>query len=100
MEEHSNAPSRPDLIAGVDPRHPLDLLLVNAPLRDYALRPRVNNFTLPVLGMAYIATYAASHGYNVGVLDGAAPGRGIDDTLAHGKAAPPPGAGFNLLAPT
>ncbi|MGY2119500.1 B12-binding domain-containing radical SAM protein [Nocardia gipuzkoensis] len=100
MEEHSNAPSRPDLIAGVDSRHPLDLLLVNAPLRDYALRPRVNDFTLPVLGMAYIATYVACHGYNVGVLDAEAHGLGIEDTIAHVNAAQPRWAGFNLLAPT
>ena len=41
------------LIAGADPSRGLDLLLVNAPLRDYSQRPRVNDFTLPVLGMAY-----------------------------------------------
>ena len=46
-------------VAGADLTSPLDLLLVNAPLRDYALRPRVNDFTLPVLGMGYIATYAS-----------------------------------------
>jgi thymidylate kinase len=43
----------------------LDALFVNAPLRDYTLRPRVNDFTLPMLGMAYIATYAARRGFNV-----------------------------------
>jgi hypothetical protein len=47
-------------VAGADLSGPLDLLLVNAPLRDYALRPRVNDFMLPLLGMGYIATYAAA----------------------------------------
>ena len=56
---HGPAPRSP-LIAGADPSRSLDILFVNAPLRDYALRPRVNDFTLPVLGMAYIATYAAT----------------------------------------
>ena len=51
-------PDVPDLIAGADPDRPLDLLLVNAPLRDYALRPRLTDYTLPVIGMGYIATYA------------------------------------------
>ncbi|MEU8020967.1 hypothetical protein AB0B88_01975 [Micromonospora haikouensis] len=43
-------------ILGVEPGTPLDLLLVNAPLRDYTLRPRVNDFTLSVLGMGHLAT--------------------------------------------
>ncbi|MEU2040476.1 B12-binding domain-containing radical SAM protein [Nocardia niwae] len=100
MEKHSNPQASPDLIAGLDPQHPLDLLLVNAPLRDYALRPRVNDFTLPVLGMGYIATYAAHHGYNVGVLDAEAHGLGIEDTIALVNTARPRWVGFNLLAPT
>ena len=45
-----------ELVAGADPTHSLDALFVNAPLRDYAQRPRVNDFTLPVLGMGYLAT--------------------------------------------
>lgn len=51
-----------ELIAGADLTRTLDALFVNAPLRDYAQRPRVNDFTLPVLGMAYLATYAADRG--------------------------------------
>ncbi|OLR94416.1 B12-binding domain-containing radical SAM protein [Actinokineospora bangkokensis] len=100
------APSSPstatafDLIAGLDPAHPVDVVLVNAPLRDYALRPRVNDFTLPVLGMAYIATVAAEAGFNVGVLDAEAHGLGIDHTAALVNAVSPRWAGFNLLAPT
>ncbi|GAB2768422.1 B12-binding domain-containing radical SAM protein [Amycolatopsis magusensis] len=89
-----------DLITGADPHRELDALFVNAPLRDYDERPRVNDFTLPVLGMAYIATYAATRGFNVGVLDAEAHGLGIDHTARLVNAAAPRWAGFNLLAPT
>jgi len=60
-------PEKP-VLAGADFSRPLDAIFVNARLRDYAERPRINDFTLPVLGMGYIATYAAAQGYNVGVL--------------------------------
>ncbi|WP_436786780.1 B12-binding domain-containing radical SAM protein [Yinghuangia sp. YIM S10712] len=75
-------------------------MFVNAPLRDYSMRPRVNDYTLPVLGMAYIATYAQHLGYNVGVLDAEAHGLGIGETAQIVNAAAPRWAGFNLLAPT
>lgn len=78
----------------------LDALFVNAPLRDYAQRPRVNDFTLPVLGMGYLATYAASRGFNVGVLDAEAHGLGIEHTIRIINELAPRWAGFNLLAPT
>ncbi|MBB5853995.1 B12-binding domain-containing radical SAM protein [Amycolatopsis umgeniensis] len=89
-----------DLIAGADLRREIDVLFVNAPLRDYDERPRVNDFTLPVLGMAYIATYAAAQGFNVGVLDAEAHGLGIEQTARLVNAAAPRWVGFNLLAPT
>ncbi|XVV04091.1 B12-binding domain-containing radical SAM protein [Actinosynnema sp. CA-248983] len=89
-----------DLIAGVDLARTVDALFVNAPLRDYAERPRINDFTLPVLGMAYIATFAAERGLNVGVLDAEAHGLGIERTAALVNAIAPRWAGFNLLAPT
>jgi hypothetical protein len=76
---HGQVPDRSGLIASADLSRPLDALFVNAPLRDYSVRPRVNDFTLPVLGMAYIATCAARAGYNVGVLDAEACGLGIAD---------------------
>lgn len=87
-------------IAGADLSRPLDALFVNAPLRDYSLRPRVNDFTLPVLGMAYIATYAASRGFNVGLLDAEA--HGLTPAQVRGliAAAEPRWVGMNLLAPT
>lgn len=88
------------LIAGADDSRDLDALFVNAPLRDYAQRPRVNDYTLPVLGMAYIATYAAQAGFNVGVLDAEAHGLGIEQTVEAIKAARPRWVSMNLLAPT
>ena len=97
---YGQAPDLGGLIAGADPSRPLDALFVNAPLRDYATRPRVNDFTLPVLGMAYIATCAAQAGYNVGVLDAEASGLGIAHATRLGNEAAPRWAGFNLLAPT
>lgn len=89
-----------DLIAGADLTRSLDALFVNAPLRDYAERPRVNDFTLPVLGMGYLATYAATRGFNVGVLDAEAHGLGIDTTVRVINDIAPRWVGFNLLAPT
>ncbi|MFJ2895830.1 B12-binding domain-containing radical SAM protein [Streptomyces sp. NPDC087218] len=88
------------LVSGADPAHPLDALFVNAPLRDYGLRPRTNDFTLPVLGMAYIATYAKQAGYTVGVLDAEAHGLGIEQTADLVNQARPRWAAMNLLAPT
>jgi anaerobic magnesium-protoporphyrin IX monomethyl ester cyclase len=89
-----------DLIAGADLTRGLDALFVNAPLRDYAERPRVNDFTLPVLGMGYIATYSSAQGYNVGVLDAEAHGLGLAQSTALINALAPRWVGFNLLAPT
>jgi len=88
------------LVAGVDLSRPVDAIFVNAPLRDYTERPRVNDFTLPVLGLAYIATYAAKRGLNIGVLDAEAHGLSIDRTVATINAAKPRWVGLNLLAPT
>jgi radical SAM superfamily enzyme YgiQ (UPF0313 family) len=99
MHAQALRPSLP-FTAGADPGRPLDLLLINAPLRDYAQRPRVNDFTLPVLGMAYIATYAAQAGYNIGVLDAEAHGLGTGYTARLVNEAAPRWVGFNLLAPT
>lgn len=98
--EYQHSSSTRDQIAGADHARPLDALFVNAPLRDYAQRPRVNDFTLPVLGLAYIATYAAAQGFNVGVLDAEAHGLGIEHTIGIINDLMPRWAGFNLLAPT
>ncbi|MFE9474096.1 B12-binding domain-containing radical SAM protein [Streptomyces griseofuscus] len=88
------------LIAGADNLHTLDALFINAPLRDYTLRPRTNDYTLPVLGMAYIATYAQLSGFNVGVLDAEAHGLGLEETARIVNEAAPRWAAMNLLAPT
>ncbi|MFJ2566561.1 B12-binding domain-containing radical SAM protein [Streptomyces sp. NPDC087568] len=88
------------LISGAEANHPLDALFVNAPLRDYGLRPRTNDYTLPVLGMAYIATYAQRAGFNVGVLDAEAHGLGIEETAQIVNDTAPRWAAMNLLAPT
>ncbi|MBL7488406.1 B12-binding domain-containing radical SAM protein [Frankia sp. AgB1.9] len=87
-------------VRGADLSRPLDAIFINAPLRDYGLRPRVNDFTLPVLGMAYIATYASAQGFNVGVLDSEALGLGVKETSELVSRLGPRWAGFNLLAPT
>ncbi len=89
-----------ELIAGADLARRLDAVFVNAPLRDYAERPRVNDFTLPVLGMGYLATYATNQGFNVGVLDAEAHGLGVHQTIDIINNLAPRWAGFNLLAPT
>lgn len=91
---------RYELAAGVDATRAIDAILVNAPLRDYTLRPRVNDFTLPVLGMAYIATYAEQQGFNVGVIDAEALGLGLGEVQVIINALKPRWVGFNLLAPT
>lgn len=88
------------LIAGADLRRTIDALFVNAPLRDYAQRPRLNDFTLPVLGMGYLATFSAGHGFNIGVLDAEAHGLGIDRVIRIVNELAPRWVGFNLLAPT
>lgn len=87
-------------VAGIDPERPIDALFINAPLRDYGERPRTNDFTLPVLGMGYIATYAAMEGFNVGVIDAEASGLGVAETQQLVNELEPRWAGFNLLAPT
>ncbi|BCL31502.1 cobalamin B12-binding domain-containing protein [Streptomyces aurantiacus] len=88
------------LISGANDTGTLDALFVNAPLRDYARCPRTNDYTLPVLGMAYIATYAQRCGFNVGVLDAEAHGLGIEETAKIVNGAVPRWVGMNLLAPT
>ncbi|MCP3801874.1 B12-binding domain-containing radical SAM protein [Allokutzneria sp. A3M-2-11 16] len=89
-----------DRITGLDPTRAVDVVFVNAPLRDYTRRARVNDYTLPVLGMAYIATVAAAHGFNVGVLDAESLGLGLAEAAEIVNAVRPRWAGFNLLAPT
>ena len=93
-------PSDYSPVLGADLTRPLDCLFVNAPLRDYANRPRVNDYTLPVLGMAYIATYATRQGFNVGIMDSEARGMPVADVVRTINGLVPRWVGFNLLAPT
>jgi radical SAM superfamily enzyme YgiQ (UPF0313 family) len=88
------------LVDGADLARPVDALFVNAPLRDYSVRGRVNDFTLPVLGLGYLATYAASQGFNVGVVDAEARGLGVRETVDLVNRVAPRWVGLNLLAPT
>jgi anaerobic magnesium-protoporphyrin IX monomethyl ester cyclase len=87
-------------VRGIDSSRTADAIFVNTPLRNYEKKPRYNNFTLPVLGLGYIATVAAYHGLNVGVLDGEALGLGFANIAAEINRRKPIWVGFNLLAPT
>lgn len=91
---------QPHPVLGLAPGEPADIIFVNAPLRDYELRPRINDFTLPVLGMAYIATYARVQGFRAGVLDAEAHGLSLAATADLVNEHAPRWAGLNLLAPT
>lgn len=78
----------------------LDLLLINTPLQDYGNAPKKSSNTLPVLGLAYIATFAENAGFKVGLLDAEAEGMSVIETQAHVNRLQPTWVGLNLLAPT
>lgn len=77
-----------------------DLILVNSPLKNYDLTPRQNDFTLPTLGLGYIATCAEQAGFDVDVFDAEALGLGIQKLAGLINARQPRWVGLNLLAPT
>ncbi|TKV71666.1 radical SAM protein [Bradyrhizobium elkanii] len=77
-----------------------DLLLVNTPLKNYDLSPRRNDFTLPTIGLGYIATCAELAGFAVDVLDAEALGLGLSKIAGLINDAGPRWVGLNLLAPT
>lgn len=77
-----------------------DLILVNSPLKNYDIAERMHDFTLPTLGLGYIATQAAHDGFRVGVLDMEAHAMGVTQAAALLNAAKPRWIGLNLLAPT
>ena len=81
-------------------RSDLDLLLINSPLNNYDLHARANDFTLPTLGLAYIATCCDAEGYAVDVLDAESLGLGISSIVRLINEARPRWVGLNLLAPT
>jgi anaerobic magnesium-protoporphyrin IX monomethyl ester cyclase len=88
------------MIRGVNQALAIDALFVNSPLKNYDDQPRLNDFTLPVLGLGYIATFAANKGFNVGVLDAEALGLGISEIIHLVNQSRPRWVGLNLLAPT
>ena len=88
------------MIIGHEPSRPVDAVFINSPLKDYDESPRRNDFTLPVLGLGYIATCARNSGRNVGVLDAEALGLGISTIAKLTNAVAPRWVGLNLLAPT
>ncbi len=77
-----------------------DLVLINSPLKDYGEHARTENFTLPTLGLAYIATAAEQAGFSVGLIDAEALGLRPDEVAEIANAARPRWVGLNLLAPT
>jgi radical SAM superfamily enzyme YgiQ (UPF0313 family) len=87
-------------VAGADLSRRLDAVFINSPLKDYDCAPRLNDFTLPVLGLGYLATYAASQDLNVAVLDAEALGLGLNQVADTVNALMPRWVGLNLLAPT
>ena len=88
------------MIVGCDQNRPLDAVFINSPLKDYDIEPRRHDFTLPVLGLGYIATYARNSGFNVGVLDAEALGLGISVIADLTNKIAPRWVGLNLLAPS
>lgn len=87
-------------VLGLNPREPVDAIFVNSPLKDYDTASRFNDYTLPVLGIGYIATVAKANGLNVGVLDAEACGIGIGTAAAIVSDLRPRWVGMNMLAPT
>jgi len=88
------------IISGGDHKRKYDLILVNAPLKNYDKSPKLNKFTLPVLGLGYIATYCEKKGWNIGVIDCEGLGLGITKVAKILNELMPRWVGFNLLAPT
>lgn len=88
------------LVRGLRSSSAVNAIFVNTPLHNYDLRPKRHEFTLPVLGLGYIATVAAHGDLNVGVLDGEAHGLGFSAIASEINRQAPEWVGFNLLAPT
>ena len=88
------------MIVGLEPNRSTDAIFINSPLKNYDVAPRYNDFTLPVLGLGYIATYARKQGFNVGILDAEALGLGISKIASLVNQTKTRWVGLNLLAPT
>jgi anaerobic magnesium-protoporphyrin IX monomethyl ester cyclase len=88
------------MIVGIRNSHSIDAIFINSPLKNYDLSPRYNDFTLPVLGLGYIATFVRNQGFNVGVLDAEALRLGVSEIASIINGTNPRWLGLNLLAPT
>jgi radical SAM superfamily enzyme YgiQ (UPF0313 family) len=100
VAQSGNAKTIHSPVRGLDGSRAVDAIFVNTPLRDYEARPRCNDFTLPVLGLGYIATVSTHCGLNVGLLDGEALGLSFAEIASEINHKRPRWVGFNLLAPT
>jgi radical SAM superfamily enzyme YgiQ (UPF0313 family) len=88
------------MIRGLKTNREVNAVFINSPLKNYDIHPRHNDFTLPVLGLGYVATYLKEEGLNIGVLDAEALGLGISQVAQIVNEARPRWIGLNLLAPT
>lgn len=87
-------------VRGAELSRPIDALFINTPLKDYGVEPRLNDYTLPVIGLGYIATVAKEAGFNVGVVDAESQGLGVRALADLVDELRPRWVGLNLLAPT
>lgn len=99
-ELHTDKCHSGQLVRGLRRSSAVNAVFVNTPLHNYDLRPKRHDFTLPVLGLGYIATVASHSDLNVGVLDGEAHGLGFSAIASEVNRRAPEWVGFNLLAPT
>ena len=88
------------VVSGLDSDRPVDAIFVNAPLKDYGVYPRHNDYALPVIGLGYIATFAKQNGFNVGVIDAENLALSPFQVAKEIGDLSPRWVGVNLLAPT
>ena len=65
------------MIRGSDPKRNPGRVIHQHAAEELRCATAAQGFTLPVLGLGYIATYAAREGFNVGVIDVEADGLGV-----------------------
>ena len=94
-------PPSENYISGIDPSLPVDLILVNSPLRsDYNVKPKADYEVLPPLGEAYLASAAAREGHNVGIVDAEHHGLGVNQVAEIVNSHQVPRiVGINILTP-
>ncbi|MCL4208013.1 B12-binding domain-containing radical SAM protein [Patescibacteria group bacterium] len=87
-------------LRGLSNNKPVDLVLVNCPMRDYGLSPKDEYEVLPPLGLGIIATYAQQAGFNVCLIDAESEGYGINEIVKAIGETQPRFVGINILTPT